>query len=262
MKWRTRPFPWFDNMLAICGDVIARGRYAWNDGEFEEGVENEDEAGREEDRGNIDVERDAGEEERSQSRARSQSRVVEERREESSAGEEVVDEEETRAEKRRRLSAFARSTTESSASGSGGKLTGVKALDNMNKAIDRMSERMLSDSTSTTLLPGIIRAVESLATPAVPKKHVADTLKGQTMERMQEEACVTEEGLLVMLKLLARPGSARIYMALKTTKLRSAWIRRMLGNYIERESNISGRSLLDLYKEIEEPVVYNGEALD
>lgn len=64
---------------------------------------------------------------------------------------------------------------------------------------------------------------------------MANTLKGQAFDKIQEEACLTSEGVLVMLELLSRPATARTYMALKRDKLRVRWIKRILSNYIENQ---------------------------
>jgi len=74
-------------------------------------------------------------------------------------------------------------------------------------------------------------------------ESVGDTLQGQAQEKIQEEGCLTDEGLLVMLELLTDTNMARTFLAIKKDDLKAKWIKKQLEKHVEKE----GRDINKLY---------------
>jgi len=66
------------------------------------------------------------------------------------------------------------------------------------------------------------------------QEAVGNTLQGQAQESIQEEACLTDDGQLVMLELLADTNIARTFLAIKKEELKAKWIKKQLEKYIEK----------------------------
>ena len=66
-----------------------------------------------------------------------------------------------------------------------------------------------------------------------PKRDtVTSSLQGQAQEKIQDEACLNEDGQVVMLGILTDVNIARTYLAIKSSKLRARWIRKQIEEYI------------------------------
>lgn len=98
--------------------------------------------------------------------------------------------------------------------------------------IDKMSE-------------GLFAMAEAVATPVVEqvaaKETVDSTLQGQAQQQIQDVACLTIEGQLVLLELLTDGTLARTYLAIKDDDLRAKWLKKQLTKYL----NNSGESTME-----------------
>jgi hypothetical protein len=63
---------------------------------------------------------------------------------------------------------------------------------------------------------------------ALADATVGSTIQGLAAEKVQDEACLTPEGQIFMLDLLDKESLARIYVALKSEKLRIMWLKKQL----------------------------------
>lgn len=77
-------------------------------------------------------------------------------------------------------------------------------------------------ATGTAPNSPILSAASSFPNPA------ESTIEGQALSKVQDESCLTIEGQLIMLDLLANEGLARTYLVIKHDKLRTRWLKLQL----------------------------------
>jgi hypothetical protein len=181
MEWRTVPFPWFDDILELLGETLAIGRYSFHGGGT---LSDEDDSLDDED-GNLDPLF------RNSSRT---SAVV--------SGTQTEDEDDSQTEtlyqKRSRQSGPARTGTKKA------KITGVGMMKKMGDGILAMAEAMGKPLVEPQVLV---------------KETVNSTLQGRAQEKVQDEACLTEAGQLLMITRFTDPVLARTYLSLKKDSL-------------------------------------------
>ena len=71
-----------------------------------------------------------------------------------------------------------------------------------------------------------------------PKEDVQSTIKGQAQLQVQEEDCLTDEGILVMVNMLAEPAMACIYLVFRKPEMRKLWIIGRLQGYEEMHTGV------------------------
>jgi len=177
LKWRTTPFPWFDDILAILGEQLSRGKYRsfgpLDPTEFEEP---------------------------------DQSDALDPRlhRSESPANDAPNDDEdnvnttspqETAAQKRHRESAAIEDSSSKRQ-----RPSGIGVMKDISEGMKVIAEAVKENSGG----------IEQ-----VPKDTVDSTVEGQAQLKILEEASLTEEGQLRMIEMLANPAMARSYLVFK-----------------------------------------------
>jgi hypothetical protein len=78
---------------------------------------------------------------------------------------------------------------------------------------------------------GILAVANALVVSNEPISHkesATSSVEGQAQEAIQDESCLTEEGQLAMIELLADSGLARTYLTLRSDTLRTKWIKKKL----------------------------------
>lgn len=169
IKWRTKPFPLFDNMLEALGEV---SKYSFGDIDVDE------------------IESGSGE-------------SSEDMNTSNAPGPEERDESHT-LELLHRESAGAQSQLGHRRK----KGPGVGASN------DDLSSGLLKIAKAIKEGPG--------------KDTVDSSLEGQAQSRIQDEACLTVDGVLVMLDLLEDKATARTYLGIKKDELRVNWLKKQL----------------------------------
>jgi hypothetical protein len=201
MKWWTVPFPWFDNILELLGETLATGRYSFHGGGV---LEDEDDFLDDED-GNVDP--------LLRSTPATSSPATSSRPSTAVLGTQTEDEDDLQTEplhqKHSRQSGPAQTGTKKA------KITGVGMMEKMGDGILAMAEAI----------------AKPLVEPqALVKEMVDSTLQGQAQEKVQDEACLTEAGQLLMITRFTDPVLARTYLSLKKDSLRVLFFRKQLEN--------------------------------
>ena len=210
MKWRNTSFPWFDDMLLILGETLASGKYSFHGGmSFELGAE-EDLFTDLDDESRIDPELQT-----SATASATNTRSSSPRRRFSDSAAITSGWEgpsESQAQKRHRESATIQTQAPPEKKA---KVSGVGVMDKISDGLQAMAEAVVKSSLE-----------------AIPKETVDSTIQGQAQEKMQEERCLTEEGQLVILEVLADANLARTFMAIKAEKLRTKWLKKQLEKHV------------------------------
>jgi hypothetical protein len=213
-KWRTTPFPWFNEIQLIVGGTLATGRYGFSggipDGEVDK--DSDDEFPDITDLDKVYI--------HPALRSSASSTIAPATPADSSTviNDPFNDEEEapeTVAQKRHKESAALAAQTP------GGKKPKVTGLNVMQEVTNGISE-----------MAGAIRDAGSVVETIV--KDTADsTVQGQAQQKIQDETCLTTEGQLLMLDLLTNATVARTYLTLKSDDLRAKWLERQLVRQVE-----------------------------
>ena len=122
---------------------------------------------------------------------------------------------ESTAEKRHRESGINLSNKKQKVSGAG-------AIDKIGDSINNLAETLERNHSNAPSEQVIIHK------QALADATVGSTIQGLATEKIQEEFCLTPEGQLFMLDLLDNESLARTYVALKSDKLRTMWLRKQL----------------------------------
>lgn len=199
MKWREKPFPWFQDILLITGETIATGKYR-----FHGGLVGEEDEG---DEGDIfdDDELTRPTSSSAQTPATSPATPIASPVATTDIEEESEEESESGAKKRhsdsqKLLKTMARKKK---------KVSGVDMMETMNKGIMAMAEALLTQPEAI-----------------IPKDTVDSTIVGQAQERVQDEGYLTMEGQLLLLELLTDSTKARTYMSIKKGRAEEEVVRR------------------------------------
>lgn len=96
------------------------------------------------------------------------------------------------------------------------KVSGVTALNGISEGLLAMAEAVIKGQSEQAI-----------------KETVDDTLQGQAQKSMQHESCLSDEGQLVMLQVLADASLARTFLAIDAEKLRTKWLKKQLEKYVQ-----------------------------
>jgi hypothetical protein len=102
------------------------------------------------------------------------------------------------------------------------KVSGAGAIDKIGDSINNLAETLERNHSNAPSEQVIIHK------QALADATVGSTIQGLAAEKVQDEACLTPEGQIFMLDLLDKESLARTYMALKSEKLRTMWLKKQL----------------------------------
>ncbi|KUJ08028.1 uncharacterized protein LY89DRAFT_789283 [Mollisia scopiformis] len=106
----------------------------------------------------------------------------------------------------------------------------TKSLDATDDDLRALAEDLSKSSPST---------IPKMAPKAVPERKEDIAIIMKTLHRVQEETCLTDDGVLFMLDILgAQAPMARKYMAFRKDSTRVAWLRQQLKNSKEDLSDL------------------------
>jgi hypothetical protein len=177
-RWRTTPFPWFDDILELLGETLQPGKYR-TFGAIDEDEEPLPDTGA----------------------CSSQTRA------DNADEEDDIVPVETVASKRHRESAAIEQPPQKKK-----KSSGVGAMREVSVGMQAVAE-----------------AVRASAVEKVTKDEVDSTIQGQAQLKVLEEACLTDEGHMVMVELFTDPTLARTYLAYRQKdELRAKWLKKQL----------------------------------
>ena len=102
------------------------------------------------------------------------------------------------------------------------KVSGAGAIDKIGDSINNLAETLERNHSNAPSEQVFIHK------QALADATVGSTIQGLAAEKVQEEACLTPEGQIFMLELLDKESLARTYVALKSEKLRTMWLKKQL----------------------------------
>jgi hypothetical protein len=190
LKWRTTPFPWFDDVSNIVGDSVATGRYSFLGGNAEDRGDN----------GNPEspVVDTPSRSELELSRALSIIGDLELQDPPEDQGLQTQEPDVTR---------------EPDPKPKRKKVSGVSIMERMGDGIVAMAEAM-KQSEPLQILQG----------------SMDSTTQEKAQAKVQEEMCLTEAGQLYMIDRFRDSALARTYLGLKKESLRLMWLKSQVGD--------------------------------
>jgi hypothetical protein len=220
--WRTKPFPWFNDCLLIYGDTFVTSRYVYHSGlesDIEDDIFNLSEGdGDAPNTPNILIDLDAID-----PRLRNllenpflpktpittdSSRLTTSN---STDYIEDLSDSETQAQKRRRTSANTKATNESTSKlQKKGKVSRVGVIGGL---VDGF----------IALASSISALIETIT--ATRDDTFSSIIEGQAVAKIERKICLTKDSVILAADLLANARPARIYMALKSNKIRRGWLK-------------------------------------
>jgi hypothetical protein len=239
--WRSKPFPWFNDCLLICGDTLATGRYAHHGGlesDVEDDIFNLSEG--DGDAPNAFIDFDAVDPRlrnllENPPLPKTPLTTDSSRTTTSNSTDHMEDfsDSETQAQKRRRTSANAKATNESAGKPpKKGKVSGVSVMGGLVDGLIAIASGMSAPIETTT---------------AIQNDTFSSTIEGQAVAKVEGETCLTKDGVILVADLLSNARPARTYMALKSDEIRKGWLKAQ----IVRELNLVGGLLSDYFIEPE-----------
>jgi hypothetical protein len=185
MKWRTTPFPWFEDILNILGDSLATGRYS-----FAAGENTNDE--------NME----------SAAILPSSHAATPRQQSDDDDDESETQDAETQEPKRTRNSGPPPPRKK--------RVTGLDVIEKMAEGMTAMAESMKPSHSSESQPQKILQGTIDYDVQALAQ------------EKVQEETCLTDPGILFMLDRFTDPGLARTYLSLRKESLRIMFLKKQV----------------------------------